>query len=115
VGGRLAGVGQRLMESVSKSIIRQGLDALNATLKPAPDESVAERDSISAQAPREAEPSKMAAPSETQFAATVARDVVKDLAGDWITPESMTIWMTGMVAIVAMLAGFWLGRTCRRD
>ncbi|MGB5846660.1 MAG: carbon monoxide dehydrogenase subunit G, partial [Anaerolineales bacterium] len=32
VGGRLAGVGQRMMDSVSKSLIKQGLDSLNQSL-----------------------------------------------------------------------------------
>ena len=33
VGGRLVSVGQRLLDSVSKKMLRQGLDALNEVLK----------------------------------------------------------------------------------
>ena len=33
VGGRLISVGQRLIDSVSKKMLRQGLDTLNETLK----------------------------------------------------------------------------------
>lgn len=33
VGGRIAGVGQRLIESVSRMMMRQALDALNAELR----------------------------------------------------------------------------------
>ena len=33
VGGKLVSVGQRLLDSVSKKMIRQGLDTLNEKLK----------------------------------------------------------------------------------
>ena len=33
IGGRLASVGQRMLDSTSKSMIRQGLEALNEALK----------------------------------------------------------------------------------
>ncbi len=33
IGGKLAGVGQRLMDSASKSIVRQGLESMNAALQ----------------------------------------------------------------------------------
>lgn len=112
VGGRLASVGQRLMDSVSKSIIRQGLESMDKTLQqrlsPAPEPEAAEE-------PMAPAPAAPRPPSEAQFAAEVAKDVVKDLAGDLLAPEYRTAWMAAIVAIVAMLVGFWLGRQSRVD
>lgn len=117
VGGRLAGVGQRLMESVSKSIIRQGLDALNVTLQPGSVKAIEEPKSSQpvAGSSQAIEPQATTPPSETQFAAAIVKDVVKDMAGDWITPENTAILVTGFVAILAMLVGFLLGRMGKRD
>ncbi len=108
IGGKLAGVGQRLMDSVSKSMIRQGLASLNRSLHAPP------ADQPAAPAAQPA-PSAGAAPSETAFAAAVARDVVKDVADDIFAPEYRTAWMAAAVAIVGMVIGFWLGRMSSAD
>ncbi len=114
IGGKLAGVGQRLMDSVSKSIIRQGLESmdqvLQARLAPKPVAEQVESRVIAAPA-KSAEAHRP--PSEAQFAATVARDVVKDLTADLLTPENQTALMVAAVAIVSMVVGFLLGRGCR--
>lgn len=67
VGGRLASVGQRLVESSAKAIIKQSLDGLN--------ESVQARANPS----ESGEARASQAPSQTGFAAGVARDVAVDL------------------------------------
>jgi len=103
VGGKLAGVGQRLMDSASKSIIRQGLESMNQALQ------------ARMAGEEEGEPVEYTPPSETEFAAAVAKDVVKDLAADIFAPEYQTAWMAAAVAIIAMVIGFWLGRKCRLD
>ena len=115
IGGRLASVGQRLLDSVSKSIIRQGLDSMNALLQarlspePQRDETLTEQ--------RADEPAAVdyQPPSEAQFAASVARDILKDLAGDLFAPENQTAWMIAVVALVAVVVGFLLGRGCRNE
>ncbi len=107
IGGKLAGVGQRLMDSVSKSMIRQGLESLNRSLHAPPDRAAAP-----AAVP---EPSVRVVPSETAFAAAVARDVVKDIADDIFAPEYRTAWMAAAVAMVGMVIGFWLGRVSSSD
>jgi len=107
IGGKLAGVGQRLMDSVSKSMIRQGLESLNRSLHAPPDQVAAP-----AALP---EPSPGEGPSETAFAATVARDVVKDIAAEVFAPEYRTAWMAAAVAIIGMVIGFWLGRMSSSD
>jgi len=65
IGGRLANVGQRLIDSVSKSIIRQGLDVLNKALEAR----LASRSG--------AEEVEFKPPSEAKFAASVAKDLLK--------------------------------------
>jgi len=84
IGGRLASVGQRLLDTTSKSMIRQGLDALNNAL------------SARMAAKSTGEEVEYTAPSESQFAASVA----KDMAGEMLTP-SRIIWI-GVAAIVTI-------------
>ena len=107
IGGKLAGVGQRLMDSVSKSIIRQGLEsmdkALQARMAPEP-EVVVEPE------PKPAPARAYQPPSEAQFAATVAKDVVEDLVADIFSPESQSAWVAAAIAIIGVVIGFWLGR-----
>jgi hypothetical protein len=94
VGGKLAGVGQRMVETVGKSMTRQGLESLNRALQAR----------MTPEAEGE-EPSYVP-PSETEFAVAVARD----LAGEIFSPEYQTLWMAVAVAVVAMAIGYWLGR-----
>jgi hypothetical protein len=88
IGGRLASVGQRLLDTTSKSIIRQGLDALNNAL------------AARMAAKSTGEEVEYTAPSESQFAASVA----KDMAGEMFTP-SRVIWIGGAaIVVIAILA-----------
>jgi carbon monoxide dehydrogenase subunit G len=99
VGGKLAGVGQRMIETVSKSMTRQGLESLNMALK------------ARMTAEGEDKDIEYAPPSEAQFAAAVA----KDLAVEIFSPAYRTAWVTVAVAILAMAVGFWIGRRCARS
>jgi len=65
IGGRLANVGQRLIDSVSKSIIRQGLEVLNKALQ------------ARMAAESGAEEVEFKPPSEAKFAASVAKDMLR--------------------------------------
>ena len=67
VGGRLASVGQRMIESVSKSLTRQGLESLNKALQ------------ARLAGGAEAEPVEYTPPSEIQFAAAVAKDLATEV------------------------------------
>jgi carbon monoxide dehydrogenase subunit G len=104
IGGKLASVGQRLIETVGKSMTRQGLESLNkalqARLAGEPEGVEAAKDEQAAYTP----------PSEVEFAAAVARDVMTDVAAQVFSPENRMAWMAAAVAIVGMLVGFWLGR-----
>jgi carbon monoxide dehydrogenase subunit G len=84
VGGRVASVGQRMMDSVSKSLLKQGLDSLNQAV-------IAREGAVSS-----GEEVQYQAPSETEFAASVA----KDMAGQVLTPSRL-IWLA--VAIVMLI------------
>ncbi|MEZ4710909.1 MAG: carbon monoxide dehydrogenase subunit G [Caldilineaceae bacterium] len=70
VGGKIAGVGQRLIDSSAKSITRQGLESLNRQIQA--------RVSSSEGAPVVA----VAPPSAVSVAATVAKDVTRDTVSD---------------------------------
>ncbi len=94
IGGRLARVGQRLLDTVSKSMTRQGLESLNKALQARTTAQV------------EGQPVEYQPPSEAEFAA----GVVKDMAAEIFSPEYKTVWITLAVAIVSFGLGFWLGK-----
>lgn len=86
IGGRLAGVGQRMIDTVSKSMIRQGLGTLNEAIK------------ARAAARADAKEVEYTPPSETEFAAAVA----KDMAGGLLSSKRF-LWLA-LAVIVAILA-----------
>jgi len=134
VGGKIAGVGQRLVDSTAKSMIRQGLVALDAqiqarvaasetatTAEPAADVVAAavvadDNGSVTptisanpvAAARKVAPPAAAAAPSTAQIAANVAKDVARDLAADVIplNYQERALWF-GLGAL-AMLILTWI-------
>lgn len=91
VGGRLASVGQRLMDTASKSMIRQGLDKLNQDLK-------ARQSSQTL-----VDKGDVAIPSETAYAATVAKDVARD-----IMSTNTFKWIMGVILAILALYIIWL-------
>jgi hypothetical protein len=100
IGGKLASVGQRSLDSVSKSMIRQGLLTLDQALEA--------RMAASAEGTQEVEYTK---PTEAEFAAAV----VKDMAGEMLS-SPRTVWAgLAVVAAFALLIGFLLGRMSRRQ
>lgn len=83
VGGRVAGVGQRLLESSARSITKLGLEGLGRELQAlkARQESAAPAAAASTEsspAPATAPPPPQA-PTQMEFAARVAGDVARDL------------------------------------
>ena len=94
IGGRLARVGQRLMDTASKSMMRQGLEALNRALQAR----------VAAKA-EDQEEIEYEAPSEAEFAAAVA----KDMAGEMLS--SKIIWIAiAVVIVVVIVAVIWISR-----
>lgn len=103
VGGKIAGVGQRLIDSSAKSITRQGLESLNQQIKA--------RVGVAADAPA---PPPISPPSTTKVAATLARDVSADLTGDLmerimkpeIMPYTLGVGALVLTLLVALIS--WL-------
>jgi carbon monoxide dehydrogenase subunit G len=86
IGGRIASVGQRLMDSASKSMIRQGLETLNKALEAR----------VAAKSGGQEVAYKP--PSEAEFTAAVA----KDMAGEMLLSSRM-IWIAVAVVIVIVI------------
>lgn len=95
VGGTIANVGQRLIETVANSMAKQAFESLNRSLKAR----------LTGQA--EGVEVEYRAPSELEFATGVA----KDLAGQLFSPEYKNVWITLVVAAVALLIGYALGKS----
>ncbi|MGF1510555.1 MAG: carbon monoxide dehydrogenase subunit G [Myxococcota bacterium] len=74
VGGRVASVGQRLLDASARAIIKQSLEGLNETVK-----ARAEAQKASAASGRAVEAPAPKRVSESQMAAAVAREVSKTL------------------------------------
>ena len=92
VGGRIAGVGQRLLDSSAKSIIQQSMDGFQALLTA---QSTASGDAS------EGEATDYEAPTQAEFAAKVAKDVAKDLI-----PRPVLVG--GLVLLVLLILYFLL-------
>ncbi len=90
IGGKLASVGQRSLDTVSKSMIRQGLTALDAAL---------EARMVAAAAGKEV---AYQPPTEAEFAAAVAKDVAKEVAGD-LRERAMTSQSARMLLVIIPL------------
>lgn len=86
IGGRLASVGQRMMESVSKSLLKQGLDSLNQAL-------LARQTSQTT-----GEQVAYNPPSESEIAASVA----KDMAGE-VFSSRRVLWIAGAILILIII------------
>jgi carbon monoxide dehydrogenase subunit G len=91
IGGRLASVGQRLLDTASKSIIRQGLEALDVALQAR----------VAAKA--EGRDVEFTPPSESEFMATVAKDV----AGEMLSSRTLWIVIT-IIVILAIITAVWI-------
>jgi hypothetical protein len=93
IGGKLAGVGQRLLDTASKSLIRQGLEALDLALQ------------ARQVAQATGEEIEYIPPTEAQFARRVARDVAASML-----PPPRSLAIMAFVAAVALLVGYLWGR-----
>jgi carbon monoxide dehydrogenase subunit G len=130
VGGRIANVGQRLIESTAKSMTRQGLAALDqmiqARRQPQPAETVVLPGEAARRPAVETPPSAPVAgrpistaplkqPSTLGIAGSVARDVAQDLASDFIPADKQERVVFFTLGALAMLAFVVLVRLVQRD
>ncbi|HWN43472.1 MAG TPA: carbon monoxide dehydrogenase subunit G [Thermoanaerobaculia bacterium] len=100
VGGRVAAVGQRLLESSSKSVARQGLEGLAREIS-----AMGESEAAAAPIPP---PTQL---SQTELAARVAGDVARDMARDLVPPERRP-WLIGGALLAATVVILLLVRAC---
>ena len=129
VGGRIASVGQRLIDSSAKSIIKQSLEGLHQYIKAknavveaakaaaaaldktggadaiSTEEAAAARQAAVAAAVAAVEPPKIAAPSQRQVATNVAKDVARDVVQD-----NRTL-LYAVVAIIVIILLVWYFRS----
>jgi carbon monoxide dehydrogenase subunit G len=103
VGGRIATVGQRLLEASTKSIIRQSLEGLNEYLKVqvAAGATVKAASKSTEEIPESlppAEGSPYVPPSQTDIAKNVFRDVAND-----IIPAKYRVWVFGILVVVVII------------
>ncbi len=101
VGGRIASVGQRLMDSSARSIVRQGLESLDnlIQIRHKGAETPASADVVVPTA---------VVPTTTQVAAEIARDVAKDVIGDLAQPEQQSKLRDYAVIGLGILAILWM-------
>lgn len=102
VGGRVAAVGQRLLESSSKSIARQGLEGLAREIA-----AMGESEAANAPTAPIAQTPPPAQLTQTELAARVAGDVARDL----IPPERRP-WLIGGALLALAVIVFLLVRAC---
>jgi carbon monoxide dehydrogenase subunit G len=129
IGGRLAAVGQRLIDSTAKSIIRQGLKTLDeqlfkgdspaATAETTPS-SVRRADEASVSASPTATtpsppPGDTSPPAFGKIAMDVAKDVVQDLASDYVPREQQPQLVAFILGALSMLLFVVLVRLVQRD
>ncbi len=114
IGGKIASVGQRLLDSSAKAIIKQSLEGLNHIVSAevegeddsSADESPAEASTAAAAEPKAKNRAKSTyrPPSQSEFAANVAKEVIQDLV-----PKPVLI---GAAVAVLVALCCWL---CRRN
>ena len=107
VGGKIANVGQRLLESSAKSITRQGLESLDAQIQsrlaPPPEEpAAAPAGAQPLPAPRSPLPAPPP-PSAARVAMQTTKDVAADLASDYIAPEQQKNLVFFLLGALSML------------
>lgn len=102
VGGRIASVGQRLIDSTARSIIGHSLEGLNEYLKvQVAQQQASESTDDEAQETATPKP-EYKPPSESEMALKVSKDVI----GDMIPPALQPVLIIGGLAIITLIA--WL-------
>jgi carbon monoxide dehydrogenase subunit G len=96
VGGRVAGVGQRVVDSSARAVTKQGLEGLGRELQ-----------ALKAAAAASAPVVAPAPPTQAEFAARVAGEVARDLV-----PPERRPWLIGGALVVLLLLIFLFARAC---
>jgi uncharacterized protein len=143
IGGRIASVGQRLLDSTARSMLRQGFRAMDdhlqrklnpqatppvtpigsgASAPAAAEQPTSNSSNIQPPAQPAPSPSSRITPdgpigssSTTRIAFEVAKDVAKDLAGDYIPPDKQERVLYMTLGALAMLLFVVLVRLVQDD
>lgn len=91
VGGRIASVGQRLIDASAKAIIKESLEGLNANVKA--------RTNVA-----EGQEAEVVQATQTEFATKVAREVAKDLVPPPMRVALVILALAGIVALIYFLS-----------
>jgi carbon monoxide dehydrogenase subunit G len=103
VGGRIASVGQRLLDASAKSIIRQSLEGLNGYLKiQHAAESTADAAGAGEGEQAESTANEPVPEYKPPSQAAVAANVAKDVAGDLVPPKYRPV-LIGIAAIAIVV------------
>jgi carbon monoxide dehydrogenase subunit G len=105
VGGRIASVGHRLLDRSARALTEQSLDQLNQQIQ-------ARQQAGTAEAP----PIEVQAPTQTEFALGVARNLLEDLAPAERRPQLIAGGVIALLALIVLrlLAGWWANMVARR-
>ncbi|MFZ0548106.1 MAG: carbon monoxide dehydrogenase subunit G [Candidatus Promineifilaceae bacterium] len=106
VGGRLASVGQRLMDTSAQALIRQSLETLEAQIQAG----LQQGDDTNEPIP------EVAAPSQIQFAAGVTRKIIEDALPEEKRPEFMrnAIIALAVILVLKTLNDWWIDQLASR-
>jgi carbon monoxide dehydrogenase subunit G len=104
VGGRIASVGQRLLDSSARSVIRQSLEGLNEYLRvqvesQSSGEAAGEPADELEKTPEPAKKPEYTPPSQTE----IAMNVAKDVAGDVVPPRYRPVVAAIAVILVILI------------
>jgi carbon monoxide dehydrogenase subunit G len=104
VGGRIASVGQRLLDSSARSVIRQSLEGLNEYLRvqvesQSSGEAAGEPAGELEKTPAPAKKPEYTPPSQTE----IAMNVAKDVAGDVVPPRYRPVVAAIAVILVILI------------
>ena len=102
VGGRIAGVGQRLLDSSAKAIIKQSLDGLDEVVSAT---AAARHEGVDEATAKATAVAAVEKPTQREFAASVAKEVAKDLA-----PTASKWALLVALLILVALALYFLAR-----
>jgi len=118
VGGRIASVGQRLLDSSARAITRQSLDSLNQQIQArmdaqaAPDDEGKSKTNGDGAAARRQPAPALEGPSQTEFALGVAKEVLDDLISH---ERRMLILAGGLgVLILVVILNWWSNAIARK-
>lgn len=131
VGGRIASVGQRLLDSSAKALTRQSLDGLNKQIQARLQTSTtpasatasqaasgeatvatSQRNSVASQVAPVAQPAQVAAPSQVEFVMGVAKHMAEDL----LPPERRPILIGAGLGVLALILflNWWANLVARK-